>query len=150
MSALRGAAGEDRRYQIEPSLENQTAELGEQLRTSNTLSQEESAQMLDQSNVLQQELRNYVFTQYVEESQMSAMRNILERQQKRSRNEKQQNREKNDSFTSKQITVQNFQKEVQRFTRSEASLQQQHAMQTRALTQERDQERLSFESFFST
>ena len=79
-----------RHRQVELTLENQAAELAEQLRVSNTLPQEGSAQMLDQGNALRQELHNHVLTQYVEESQTSTMRNTLEHQQKRSHNQEQQ------------------------------------------------------------
>ena len=72
-----------RHRQVELTLENQAAELAEQLRTSNALLQEESAQMLDQGNALRQELHSYVLTHYVEESQMSTMRNTLEHQSRK-------------------------------------------------------------------
>ena len=79
-----------RHRQVELTLENQAAELAEQLRSTNTLLQEESAQMLEQGNALRQELHNQAFTHYVEESQVSTLRNNLEHQQKRSHNEEQQ------------------------------------------------------------
>ena len=139
-----------RHRQVELTLENQAAELAEQLRSTNTLLQEESAQMLEQGNALRQELHNQAFTHYVEESQVSTLRNNLEHQQKRSHNEEQQFQAAKRQFHEQKVTLQNMQREVQRLTRSEATLQQQYAMQVRTLTQERDQERLSLESVVST
>ena len=99
--------------------------------------------MLDQGNALRQELHNHQLTQYVEESQMSTMRNTLEHQQKRSHNKELQFQAAKRQFHEQKVTVQNLRREVYRVTRSETSLQQQHVMQVRTLTQERDQQRLS-------
>ena len=114
-----------RHRQVELTLENQAAELAEQLRSTNTLLQQESAQMLDQSNALRQELHNHQLTQYVEECQMSTMRNTLEHQQKRSHNEELQFQAAKRQFHEQKVTLQNLQREVYRVTRSETSLQQQ-------------------------
>ena len=118
-----------RHRQVELTLENQAAELAEQLRSTNTLLQEESAQMLEQGNALRQELHNQAFSHYVEESQVSTLRNNLEHQQKRSHNEEQQFQAAKRQFHEQKVTLQNLQREVQRLTRSEATLQQQFAMQ---------------------
>ena len=139
-----------RHRQVEHTLENQAAELAEQLRSTNALLQKESAQMLEQGNALRQELHNHQLTHYVEESQMSTMRNTLEHQHKRSHNEELQFQAAKRQFHEQKVTLQNLQRDVQRLTRSEASLHQQHAMQVHTLTQERDQEPLSLESIVST
>ena len=106
----------------------QAAELTEQLRTSNTPLQEESAQMLDQGNILRQELHNDVLTQYAGESQMSSMRNTLDYQKQRMHTEEQQLQATKRQFHEQNATVQSLPREIQRLTRSEASLQQQHAI----------------------
>ena len=91
--------------------------------------------MLNQGNALRQELHNYVLTQCDEQSQMSNMRNTLEHQEKRSHNEEQQFQAAKRQFRKQKVNLQNLQWEVQRLTRSEARLQQRHAMQVQALTQ---------------
>ena len=56
--------------------------------------------MLEQGNALRQELHNQAFAHYVEESQVSTLKNNLEHQQKRSHNEEQQF---HDSFTNRRL-----------------------------------------------
>ena len=89
--------------------------------------------------LLRQELRNYMVTHFVQEFQMSTIRNALDYQQKRSRNKEQQFQAAKRQFHEQKVARQKLQKEIRRLTRSEASTQQQrqqHAMQLHTLTQE--------------
>ena len=134
-----------RARQSEQSLEQQGADLAEQLRATNALLQEESAQLLERGAATQQELQEHAVARYREKSQVTGLQTTLEHHQRKHNNEEQQLQAVKRQFHEQGATLQTLQRDLQRTTLAEENAAQRYNLKLQALTEERDQERRNTE-----